>query len=332
LVEKRIILVMKKNFKIIDFTSENRIVSVAMLAYNHENFIVEAIESVLMQKTDFIVQMVIAEDFSTDNTRNILLDYQVRFPGNIKLILQDKNVGPVKNSNDLLTNIDGKYIAVLECDDYWTDPLKLQKQVDFLDANPEYSLCVAGYEKRWVNGTKQEVVVEKNWIENDGNESGFSFNLDDQEKKWLTKTLTVVFQREFAIDFLLKKYSYARDIHLFYHLLKKGKGFYFTQVMGVYNIHSGGSNSMQQGLVNNRAAYNCYKELFEENDDDFTRRRYLFSALDLFKYSIYHSYEGNSFQFKFKLYLDTISLLRKLSEVRSVLAAFLPESVKNKLR
>ena len=126
------------SFKIIDQSDITPDVSIAMLAYNHEKYIVDAIESVLMQRTSYTYKIIIAEDFSTDNTRKIVLDYQKKYPKKIKLILQDKNVGANQNNVDLLTNLEGIYIAALEGDDYWTDPLKLQKQIDFLENNPEY--------------------------------------------------------------------------------------------------------------------------------------------------------------------------------------------------
>jgi len=116
-------------------------VSVCLVTYNHEKFIKQAIESVFMQKTDFDYEVVIGEDYSTDNTRKILSQYQMRYPHRIKAIFNNKNVGPVENFIRTLSTCKGKYIAYLEGDDYWTDRYKLQKQVDFLDKHPDYSLC-----------------------------------------------------------------------------------------------------------------------------------------------------------------------------------------------
>jgi glycosyltransferase involved in cell wall biosynthesis len=114
-------------------------VSVSMITYNHEKFIAQAVESVLMQKANFEYELVIGEDCSTDNTRQILLEYQKKYPDKIRLLLPEKNLGMPKNAINTLQASRGQYIAALEGDDYWTDPLKLQKQVDFLEANPEYS-------------------------------------------------------------------------------------------------------------------------------------------------------------------------------------------------
>lgn len=111
-----------------------------MITYNHEKYIVQSIDSVLMQRTNFDYEIVIGEDCSTDKTREIVLEYKAKYTGRIKLLLQEKNVGMMQNFIDTLRACNGKYIALLEGDDYWTDPLKLQKQMDFLEANPEYGM------------------------------------------------------------------------------------------------------------------------------------------------------------------------------------------------
>jgi len=120
---------------------QESLLTVCIITYNHERFISQAIESVLMQNVNFKFEILIADDCSTDGTRAILKTYQQEYPNQIKLILQEKNVGPSKNWLDLVTSPQSKYIAYFEGDDFWTDPNKLQKQVDFLEANPEYVVC-----------------------------------------------------------------------------------------------------------------------------------------------------------------------------------------------
>ena len=116
-------------------------VSVAMITYNHERFIAQAIESALMQETSFDYEVVIGEDCSTDRTREIVAGFHKRFPGKIRLLLPENNIGAHKNLAQVLDACTGQYIALLEGDDYWTSPHKLQKQVDFLDAHPECPMC-----------------------------------------------------------------------------------------------------------------------------------------------------------------------------------------------
>lgn len=115
-------------------------VSIILITYNHEKYISKAIESILQQKTTFDTELLIGEDCSTDNTREITKEYQKRNPEKIKLITSTKNVGFIQNELRVLKNCKGKYIAFCEGDDYWTDPYKLQKQVDFLEQNPDYGL------------------------------------------------------------------------------------------------------------------------------------------------------------------------------------------------
>jgi glycosyltransferase involved in cell wall biosynthesis len=116
------------------------LLSVCLITYNHVKYIREAIDGVLMQKVNFSWELIIADDFSTDGTREIVLNYKEKYPEFIKLILQEKNVGATQNWFDLLNAPASKYIAYFEGDDYWIDPLKLQKQVDFLEQNDEYGL------------------------------------------------------------------------------------------------------------------------------------------------------------------------------------------------
>lgn len=113
-------------------------VSVGLITYNHEKFIAQALDSILMQVTDFDYEIVVGEDFSSDKTRLILDGFQHRYPDKIKLIYRNENIGLKKNFTDLIEKCLGQYIAVLSGDDYWTDPYKLQKQASFLDHNPDY--------------------------------------------------------------------------------------------------------------------------------------------------------------------------------------------------
>lgn len=122
-------------------SSETPLVSVHMITYNHEKFIAQAIEGVLMQKTDFPFELIIGEDCSTDRTREIVVDYANKYPDIIKPILHEKNVGMKANGRACRAASRGKYIAICEGDDYWIDPLKLQKQVDFMESHPECSFC-----------------------------------------------------------------------------------------------------------------------------------------------------------------------------------------------
>ena len=114
-------------------------VSVLMITYNHAPFIAQAIESALMQVTDFAVEIVIGEDCSTDNTLQIIKGYQEKYPDKIKLLTGDRNIGMFDNFLRTLHACTGQYLASLDGDDYWTNKDKLQIQCDFLGAHPDHT-------------------------------------------------------------------------------------------------------------------------------------------------------------------------------------------------
>lgn len=119
-------------------------VSISVITYNHAAYIRQTLEGILMQQTDFEYEVIIGDDLSPDNTREILLEYQAKHPDKISLILHKEKAGGIPGKMNFVSTIHaakGEYIALLDGDDYWTDPLKLQRQVDFLDQHQEYSLC-----------------------------------------------------------------------------------------------------------------------------------------------------------------------------------------------
>jgi len=128
---------MKKN--------ENIMVSIDCITYNHEDYIRDTIDSFLMQKTNFNYEILIHDDASTDRTAEIITEYQKKYPDIIKPIFQKQNQYSqgVKHISYKFnhTRAKGKYIAFCEGDDYWIDENKLQKQVDFLETNPECTFC-----------------------------------------------------------------------------------------------------------------------------------------------------------------------------------------------
>lgn len=119
----------------------DELVSVVLVTYNHESFIGRAVDSIVNQKHSFQIELLIADDCSTDKTSQIIKEYAARYPDVIKILKREKNLGPTKNLFNAYQQCRGKYIAQLEGDDYWTDAEKLQKQYDFLEQNKEY-VCV----------------------------------------------------------------------------------------------------------------------------------------------------------------------------------------------
>ena len=125
------------------------VVSICVVTFNHVSFIKKCLDDILMQQTNFDYEILLGEDASTDGTREICIEYAKKYPSKIKLFLHHRennisiNGSPTGRFNFLynLYSAQGKYIALCEGDDYWTDPYKLQKQVDFLEANPNFNIC-----------------------------------------------------------------------------------------------------------------------------------------------------------------------------------------------
>ena len=126
--------------------------SVVMTTFNHERYIATAIESVLRQQTDFPIEIVIGEDCSTDRTLNIVLDYQSQYPEAIRIVRTETNVGWRANYRRTIAAARGRYIALLDGDDYFTHRKKLQMQVDLLEANPDVGMCYGRSERVDENG------------------------------------------------------------------------------------------------------------------------------------------------------------------------------------
>ncbi|WP_457271803.1 glycosyltransferase [Pedobacter sp. UYEF25] len=141
-------------------------VSIVMITYGHENFITQAIDGVLMQVTNFQIELIVANDNSPDATDELVKKHlsQKVIPENIKILYKnhEKNLGMIANFFWALKKAEGRYIAICEGDDYWIDPLKLQKQVDFLAQNTEYGLVATDF-NRWNESTgKTELSLFKN--------------------------------------------------------------------------------------------------------------------------------------------------------------------------
>ena len=117
-------------------------VSVVVITYNHERYIRQALDSVLSQQTSFDFEVIISEDCSTDTTREIIFEYSKRYPDKIRLLLSETNVRSPWVVQRAIMAAHGEYVALLEGDDYWISPQKLQKQAEFMDTHPE---CVLSW-------------------------------------------------------------------------------------------------------------------------------------------------------------------------------------------
>jgi glycosyltransferase involved in cell wall biosynthesis len=138
------------------------LVSVAMLTYNHEKYIYQAIESALSQSTNFEFEIVIGEDFSIDSTRNICKEFKKKYPEKIILLENTTNLGLVKNYQKVFNACKGKYVAILEGDDFWHDKYKLQKQIDILEKDDTIGFVYTNFNKLLETGRVIKNISKKN--------------------------------------------------------------------------------------------------------------------------------------------------------------------------
>lgn len=213
--------------------SQPLLVSIRCLAYNHEKYIRETLEGFVMQKTNFRFEAIVHDDASTDATAELIREYAEKYPDIIKPIYETENQYSKKDGSLFRISHEackGKYIAFCEGDDYWTDPYKLQKQVDFLESHPDYVMCSHFWD---------EYNQETNEMSRCKNVESKTYTLRNMiDEEWLFQPLTVVYRaRALQAE---GKYKVVRDTVLFYRLLKQGKGFCFPDKMGVYRLHCGG--------------------------------------------------------------------------------------------
>ena len=216
-------------------------VSVVLLTYNHEKWITQAVESVLMQETDFDYELTIVEDRSSDGTRDMVIDFQKRFPGRIRLTLSAENGEYRENLAAAFLDASGEYIAQLDGDDYWTSPHKLQKQADYLDAHPECVMCFHNVRVFDEAGTVEP------WCLNSSAQAEITGLEDLLVVNYIASCAPML--RQGVIEGFPEWYYTAAwaDWPLYLLHAQHGKIGYLDEVMGARRFHSGG---MWAGLSN----------------------------------------------------------------------------------
>ena len=214
-------------------------VSVIVHTYNHEKFIRQTLDSILCQEVNFQFEVIIGDDASPDSTPQIIQEYQSKFPEIIKPLLHSKNLGGYGKNNTLATLAvcEGQYIAAMDGDDYWTNPLKLQKQVDFLDNNPDFVACFHNALIHFEDGSAPDTYV------NDENQRVITTieDLVGEDEVWYMATSSVMFRNG-----IMKEYpkwfheSKSGDIPRYILLGKHGKFYYINELMSVYRKNNGG--------------------------------------------------------------------------------------------
>lgn len=263
------------------------LVTTRTITYMHEHFIRECIESILMQKTNFPVEVIIHDDASTDKTADIMREYQVKHPRLIKAIYQEENQysKPLKGNivESIQKLIQGKYIALCEGDDYWTDPLKLQKQVDFLERNTKYVLCFHNAEIKHENNS----LLNKPFCDLDKT----TFTIEDViTRRWFIPTQSIVYKRDLLdVRPTWMSYVYNGDLALQLMLADKGNFYYFDDIMSVYRRH--GLSVQKQLNYSEYRVKNKVKEvlLYFNCHSDFKYNNIIQKKLDAFEKESYNA-------------------------------------------
>lgn len=233
------------------------IVSVCMITYGHENYIEEAINGVLMQECDFEIELILANDCSPDKTDEVIQHILKTHPRTsiIKYIKHEKNIGMSPNFIFAMEQCKGKYIALCEGDDYWTDPLKLQKQVDFLDVNLDHSICWTKFDKVDYLGN----LIDKNMPKFDNLLADVT--IDNFFENYRTWTLTSVFQASVLKKYNFTKFKYSKDNTLFFAAINHSKGRVLDFNSACYRIHDSGAWSSSTNLNRYIADFYNYNEI-----------------------------------------------------------------------
>ena len=245
---------------------EQPTVTVWCLTYNQKEFIKDALEGFVMQKTSFPFEVIVHDDASTDGTTDIIKEYANNHPDIIKPMIETENQwqkGGLKHIIKIMNEIHrrGKYIAFCEGDDYWIDPLKLQRQVDFLDSHSDYSLCFHSAKKKYETNAVA-------WIDCE-NIQDKDYDATDIFVNWTVPTASVLCRRE-AMDFYanLKHAEFIQnyDIFIILSCAMVGKLRGMHEQMSVYRIQGEGLTYNKKALIrctmNNPGHFMTLKENF----------------------------------------------------------------------
>jgi glycosyltransferase involved in cell wall biosynthesis len=245
-------------------------VSVLIITYNQHKFIRKAIDSALMQQTTFPIEILVGDDFSSDGTREIIQEYEQLHPGLVIGVLQPYNMGKNGGLNCLetLKLAKGEYYALMDGDDYWTDPLKLQRQADQLDAHPDYSMNFHNAIITYEDGTPEHVL--------NGPDMKPYYTIDDligEDEIWFMATSSTMYRNSIKEYPAWFRESSSGDIPRLILKAKLGKIGYVPYIMSVYRKNRGGAsfadNYYDETFLRNRIQ--MYRDINRELDYKYDR-------------------------------------------------------------
>lgn len=253
------------------------LVSVVCLAYNHAKFVRQALDSILGQKTTFRYEIIVQDDASTDGTQEIIREYAVRNPGVIVPIFHEENLYSKGVGQLALAckHAQGEYIAICECDDWWLDDAKLERQVDYLSKNPECSLCFTNAVKynqdsgKFQNNMLPAFNIEKKILKKE------RIELSDFDRLNFIPTASMVFRRcDYEKRPVLTKNAFQGDRFLQVYLLTCGYAHYIDEVCSVWRVGNPESVTAKWNadLELKKASVARFKEMYIELGQFFDGR------------------------------------------------------------
>ncbi|MAO65796.1 MAG: hypothetical protein CL666_12440 [Balneola sp.] len=234
-------------------------VSVRLMCYNHEDYIRQAMDGIMMQETDFKVEVVIGDDFSPDDTLKIIKEYESTENIHIKILQREKGDaywterqkrGRLYNFQNILENCTGKYIALLDGDDYWIDPQKLQKQYDFLEDHPDCSVCFTAAQFYFEENPDEKKIYRPKKAESEK-----IYDLKDAIIKAgdFMITATIFFRQKYVDEIPEWVFnSPVGDLPLSLFVGTRGKYGYIDDVTCMYRVNASGSWSQQMNFEKRR--------------------------------------------------------------------------------
>lgn len=311
------------------------LVAIQCITYNQERYIKDALEGFVNQQTNFPFVAIVHDDASTDNTAKIIKEYAENYPNIIFPIFEkenqySKNDGSITEiRNEASASTGAKYVALCEGDDYWIDPLKLQKQVDFLENHPDYTLCATNY----LIKSKTSLTYPDFWFKNNYTPSieEVIFNGGGY-----MATASLMYRQEIFREYPeTLKGHYAGDYPLQMFMAHKGKVVFLFDITTVYRSFSEGSWS--QRTFNEDFSFQKKKEYLEKHDNlllafnNYTQNQYsdiIRKKIAFFKVNTLTSYPKEIR----KDIIKNLPVIINTKGVKFVIYQFIPDKIKNLIR
>jgi len=295
------------------------LVSIAMITYKQSKYLRQAIDSVLSQNVDFKYEIIVGDDCSPDNTKEILEDYKQKYPNIFQILNHPKNIGPTNNFYEVLSKCKGKYIAGLEGDDYWLDANKLRKQVRFLEKNHEFS-GIASFTRRvneneeFINIFPKKENIKDNEIFNIYNITNY-LNLKNKDDDFHLSTMMYrnIYINNSNIKNLITSTNFVGDVQVKMLVLNMGKIRIMDEETLCYRFIDNKSTSFSaQSFVTRysdiKLAFNIMDKYFDLKYHDMIK---MYLAKDLYS-GLFDILKFKNFKLAYKLYKNELNAYYKI--------------------